>query len=84
MGNANSGRRVKPLVGKPRPSRVLLPGGRVVFIGVSDAAQWLGCSASALSAVCRGVPGRGILRRAEARGKVLPPELVEVLTLQSE
>ena len=67
MGNANSGRRVKPLVGKPRPSRVLLPGGRVVFIGVSDAARWLGCSASALSAVCRGVPGRGtrLLNRAK-------------------
>ncbi|MCL2103914.1 MAG: hypothetical protein FWH21_02485 [Kiritimatiellaeota bacterium] len=67
MGNKNSGRRSKPIVGKPKPIRVPRPDGGVTFIGITDAARYLGCSPSSLSAVCRGVRNRGtrLLKRAK-------------------
>jgi hypothetical protein len=73
MGNKNSGRRVKPLKGKPKPERVPLSDGRVMFVGISAAARWLKCSPSALSAVCRGIPGRG--ERLKRRAKKAFPQL---------
>lgn len=67
-GNKNSGRRVEDTGSKPQPMRFDLPGGGVHLVGISAAARWLGCSASALNAVVRGVPGRGtrLLNRAKA------------------
>ena len=77
MGNKNSGRRVKAPAGKPAtPMRVTLPGGRVMFVGISDAARWLKCTPSALSAICRGVPGRGERLKRRAR-KAFPKLFAE-------
>jgi len=73
MGNENSGRRVKPLKSKPHPLRVPLPDGRVTFIGICAAARWLKCTPSALSAICRGIPGRG--ERLKRRAKKAFPQL---------
>ena len=66
MGNKNSGRRIKVIVGKPRPLRIIMPDGSITFKGISDAARYLDCSPSSLNAICRGVPGRGtrLLKRA--------------------
>ena len=67
MGNQNSGRRVKPLTKRPDAGRVVIGKNKVILYGISDAARWLGCTPSALSAVCRGVPNRGqrLLNRAK-------------------
>lgn len=67
-GNKNSGRRINDDGTKPQPMRFVLPNGSLHLVGISAAARWLGCSASALNAVVRGVPGRGtrLLNRAKA------------------
>ena len=66
---------VKPIVG-----RITLPDGKLRLFGVSAAARWLGCTQGALSAVCRGIPGRG--RRLRDRVAVEFPDLLPAAEVQ--
>jgi hypothetical protein len=43
---------------KPRPMRVVMPDGKVRFLGTQDAAKWIDCTPAALGMVLRGIPGR--------------------------